>query len=134
MSVPNQKKILIERSSESVRKNFFKVSNESLQEAMYNLDANAFKLWIYFADNANGYSMDLYPCDFITTANVSDDTYRRAFKKLEKKGYLIASTKVKNLYIFKEISDSAEKPVKADVINSVDKVTLEEIKKTYFAD
>ena len=74
---------------------------------MYNLSGNEFKLWTYFADNANGYKMDFYPSDFIRTAGVSYDTYRRAFKTLEKKGYIIASHKMKNLYIFIEKSKSA---------------------------
>ena len=93
MSVPNQKRIYIERSSENVRKNFLKVSNDSLETAMYNLKGNTFKLWVYFTDNANGYAMEMYPVDFITKANVSDSTYRRSFEELEKKGYLIKSKK-----------------------------------------
>ena len=55
---------------------------------MYNLKGNAFKLWIYFVDNAEGYTMDLYPVDFCTKANVSVSTYRRAFEDLLDKGYL----------------------------------------------
>ena len=89
MSVPNQKKIFIQRVSEKAAKDYLKVSNNSLEVAMYNLKGNAFKLWIYFADNKNGYAMDLYPVDFCTKAKVSDSTYRRAFEELENKGYLI---------------------------------------------
>lgn len=44
MSVPNQKKIIIERSSENCRKDFLKVSNTNLHLAMYNLSSNAFIL------------------------------------------------------------------------------------------
>lgn len=51
---------------------------------MYNLKGNAFKLWIYFADNKNGYIMDLYPVDFCTKTNTSDSTFRRAFEELVK--------------------------------------------------
>ena len=83
MSVPNQKRIYIERSSENVRRDFLKVSNESLEAAMYNLKGNTFKLWVYFTDNANGYAMDMYPIDFCTKAKVSDSTYRRSFEELE---------------------------------------------------
>jgi DNA-binding MarR family transcriptional regulator len=68
---------------------------------MYNLDTSAFKLWIYFADNANGYFMDLYPVDFCSRTQLSKSTYDRAFKRLEDKGYLIKSTKQNNLYLFK---------------------------------
>lgn len=124
MSVPNQKKIYIERSSENVRKDFFKVSNTNLQEAMFNLSANAFKLWVYFADNANGYSMDLYPVNFCNIAKVSYSTYTRMFAELEDKGYLIQSPKSKNIYLFKEKSPKAEQP---DEILSIDTDDFEEI-------
>ena len=89
MSVPNQKKIYIERSTEKVKQNYLKVSNDSLKSAMYNLGSSAFMLWIYFTDNSNGYPLDLYPVDFCSITGLSDSTYRRAFKELEEKGYLI---------------------------------------------
>ena len=91
MSVPNQKKIIIERSSENVRKDYLKVSNESLHIAMYNLTPSTFLLWIYFTDNSKGYQLDLYPVDFLNLTNLSRSTYDRAFKELEEKGYLIKS-------------------------------------------
>lgn len=132
MSVPNQRKIYIERTSENVRKDYLKVSNNSLETAMYNLKGNAFKLWIYFTDNMNGYSMDLYPVDFCTKANVSDSTYRRSFKQLQEKGYLTQSEVNTNLYWFKEesSSESIEKP---DTVNSIDPDNFEEVKRKYFA-
>lgn len=131
MSVPNQKKILIERTSDRATKDYLKVSNESLEIAMYNLKGNAFKLWIYFADNKNGYAMDLYPVDFCTKAKVSDSTYRRAFEDLEKKGYLIKSSKQENLYLFREISLS-EEIEKPDEVNSIDTDDFAELKKNFF--
>ena len=70
MSVPNQKKIIIERSSENVRKDYLKVSNESLHIAMYNLTPSTFLLWIYFTDNSKGYQLDLYPVDFLNLTNL----------------------------------------------------------------
>lgn len=73
---------------------------------MYNLKGNAFKLWIYFTDNMNGYCMDLYPVDFCAKAKVSDSTYRRAFDELEEKGYLMQSKKDSNIYLFREVSES----------------------------
>ena len=129
MSVPNQKKIIIERSSDNVRKNYLKVSNESLIAAMYNLKPSAFMLWIYFADNANGYSMDLYPIDFCTKTKLSKSTYDRAFTELETKGYLIKSLKKPNLYMFKEVSDKAEA---LDCVKSLDTMDFEELKAEFF--
>ena len=129
MSVPNKKKIIIERSSDNARKDYLKVSNESLRSAMYNLGSSAFLLWIYFVDNANGYSLDLYPIDFCTITGLSDSTYRRAFKELEEKGYLLSSQKQKNLYLFKEKSSKASSP---DVVNSLDNKDFNEIKSLFF--
>lgn len=131
MSVPNQKKILIQRTSEKDRANFLKVSNTNLETAMYNLTANAFKLWIYFVDNKNGYSMDLYPIDFCTKAQVSDSTYRRAFKQLQEKGYLVKSKIQTNLYLFKE--ESCNSCIRAlDEVKSIDTSDFEQVKKQYF--
>ena len=130
MSVPNQKTILIERVSEYARKNFLKVSNENLKSAMYNLSSSAFMLWIYFLDNSNGYPLELYPVDFCNITGLSDSTYRRAFKELEETGYLIQSKKQKNLYLFKELSESAKMP---DIVKSLDSDDFESMKKEYFS-
>lgn len=129
MSVPNQKKIIIERTTDQVRKNYLKVSNENLKSAMYNLGSSAFLLWIYFMDNSNGYPLDLYPVDFCNITGLSDSTYRRAFKELEDKGYLLHSKKQKNLYLFKELSATAKQP---DVVNSLNSDDFEQIKREFF--
>ena len=129
MSVPNQKTIFIVRSSENVRKDFLKVSNMNLESAMFNLKGNAFKLWCYFADNANGYQLDLYPVKFCSMADVSRSTYDRAFDELEEKGYLMKSKVMKNMYLFNEVSSIAKKP---DVVKSVEEKDIDSIKKKYF--
>ena len=129
MSVPNQKTIFIVRSSENARKDFLKVSNINLESAMFNLKGNAFKLWCYFADNANGYQLDLYPVKFCSMADVSRSTYDRAFDELEEKGYLMKSKVMKNMYLFNEVSSIAKKP---DVVKSVEEKDIDSIKKKYF--
>lgn len=131
MSVPNQKKIIIERLSDSVRNNYLKVSNDNLNLAMYNLKPSAFMLWIYFCDNQNGYQLDLYPIDFINKTGLSRSTYDRAFEELEEKGYLIKSKTKKNLYLFNEVSSFKYIP-KTDEVLSLEKESLEDIKKKYF--
>lgn len=131
MPVPNQKKIYIKRDSDTARKDYLKVSNDNLHEAMFNLKPSSFLLWIYFADNANGYAMDLYPVDFTTITGLSRTTYVKCFKELEEKGYLIKSTKKDNVYLFQEVSDKAEKP---DIIETLDTEEFENIKKELFAD
>ena len=130
MSVPNQKTIIIERSSENVKKDFLKVSNQNLYLSMYNLSASAFMLWIYFTDNKNGYQFPLYPVDFTNKSRLSRSTYDRAFKELEEKGYLIKSKNKKNLYLFKEKSDKDIE--EQDNIISLNENDLEIIKQQYF--
>ena len=135
MSAPNQKKIYIERSSDKAKKDYLKVSNQSLKFALYNLKPSAFKLWIYFADNSNGYVFDLYPVDFCNKANLSKTTYQNAWKELEEYGYIKRSNKKKNIYLFREISDSdkIKDPDKdKDIVQSVEGKEFEEIKKQYF--
>lgn len=129
MSVPNQRKIYIKRDSDTARLNFFKVSNQNLFSAMHNLKSSTFKLWVYFADNSNGYSMDLYPVDFCKKANVSESTYKRAFQELIDKGYLKQSEKSNNMFLFKELSDIAESP---DIIQSVNEEDFNTIINEYF--
>lgn len=131
MSVPNQKKIIIERSSDTVKANYLKVSNESLNLAMYNLKPSAFMLWTYFCDNQNGYMLELYPIDFINKSKLSRSTYDRAFNELEEKGYLIKSHNKKNLYLFNEQSKS-NKIVKIDEVLSLNKESLDDMKEKYF--
>ncbi len=89
---------------------------------MYNLKGNAFKLYCYLCNNADGYSMDLYPCDFCNVANVSNSTYQDAFKELVEKGYLIKDAESKTKFWFMEKSEDAEQvPTNYDLIETVDK-------------
>lgn len=105
MSFPNQKKIIITRSTDKVLEDYLKVSNENLYLAMKDLKSTTFLLWIYLVDNANNFQLDLYPSDFIEKSGLSYKTYTRAFKELLEKEYLIQSEKNNKWYLFKEKSD-----------------------------
>ncbi len=134
MSVPNQRKIIVKRTTDTVRKEYFKISNKNLRLAMYNLKGNAFKLYCYLCDNEDGWDFDLYPCDFQRVANVSHDTYLSAFKQLEEKGYLKQSNTRKNVYRFKEEGSKASPiPQKQDEIQTIDETEFEELEETEFA-
>lgn len=94
---------------------------------MYNLKGNAFKLYCYLCNNKHNLPLDLYPCDFCNVANVSNDTYRSAFKELEEKGYLVKHADSKTTYYFNEKSEEAQKvPNTYDLIETVDKKTYDE--------
>jgi hypothetical protein len=98
---------------------------------MYNLKTNSFKLYCYLCDNANGYEFDLYSCDFERIANVSNDTYLKAFKDLIEKGYLVAHPSKKNTFLFLEESNKKDLPLppKADSIVSLSEEEFELEKK-----
>lgn len=131
MSVPNQRKIIIERESLGCTKDFFKVSNKNLQLAMYNLKPSTFMLWIYFADNTNGYVFDMYVVDFMNKTGLSRSSYNRAFEELTEKGYLIKSHKQSNWYLFKEKSESNNISY-LDEVQSMESDKLEKMKDEYF--
>ena len=84
---------------------------------MFNLKTNSFKLYCYLCDNSNDYTFDLYSCDFQRVANVSEDTYYKAFNTLVDKGYLIEHPEKKNTYLFLEESIcKLQQPKRFDVI------------------
>ena len=134
MSVPNQRRIIVMRTTEAVRKDYFKISNANLRLAMYNLKGNAFKLYCYLCDNKNQWELDLYPCDFQRVANVSADTYRSSFKQLVDKGYLVPSKTRKNVYQFVEESKTADPiPIEEDEIEVVDQEEFETLRDKEFS-
>ncbi len=69
--------------------NLFATFNlDALQEAMSNLNGSSgLLLWLYLNKNAEGYSFDLSQkaCE---AWGLKRDSYYRAFKELEAKGYL----------------------------------------------
>ena len=132
MSVPNQKIIYIKRSSDKDKVDFFKVSNNNLDQAAKDLDGKSFKLWVYLADNKDGYRKEMYPVDFCNWSGLSDSSYRRAWEELETKGYVIQSPKVKNMYLFKETSDTYNERHKNDLIKSIETESYEDIVKEFF--
>ena len=133
MSNSNQRTIIVKRTTDAVRKDYFKISNENFREAMYNLKGNAFKLYCYLCDNANGWEFDLYPCDFIRVANVSKDTYYSAFKELVKLGYLKESKIRKNVFQFVEKGENAVKvPEWQDKIQVLEEDEFETVSKEEF--
>lgn len=127
MAVPNQKTIIIERTSDKVRSDYFKVSNSNLRIAMYNLRPSTFMLWVYFADNENGRQKELYPVDFMSKTGVSRSTYDRAFIELEEKGYLMKIKDRKNLYLFCEESQSDELALN-DVVRTISTEEIQKLK------
>lgn len=127
MAAPNQRIIYIQRVSADVRKDYFKIGNTQLNKAAMDLSGNAFKLYIYLADNQDSYKLELSSKHFIMWSGTSDSTYDRAFKELKEKGYLIKAPDKKNIYLFVEESRNYDKRHKEDKIILSDKEVIQQL-------
>ena len=110
MPVPNQRTIRIYKPiSQGSGASYLKIDNNILKEAMYNLKGNEFKLYIYLMDNANKHDKVFYSTEFCQLCDISDATYRRAWEKLEKLGYIGRPFDNKEtFYIFREKSNKVK--------------------------
>lgn len=88
-TVPNQWVITIKKDAITEDTTYMRVNMESLERASKNLKAGAFKLWIYFAKNQDGYTFALSPTHIKETFNMSKTQYDNARGELEEKGYLV---------------------------------------------
>ena len=127
MAAPNQRIIYIQRVSADLKKEFFKIGHSQLNKAAADLSGNAFKLYIYLADNKDCYKLELSSKHFIQWSGTSESTYDRAFKELKEKDYLIQATEKKNVYLFIEESKSYYERHKEDKIILKDKEEIEEL-------
>ena len=127
MAVPNQRIIYIERSSADVRKDYFKIGHTQLTKVASDLGGNAFKLYIYLADNKDNYRLELSSKHFIEWSGTSDSTYDRAFKELKDKQYLIQAPDKKNVYLFVEESRNYNERHQEDKIILSDKEMIQEL-------
>ena len=127
MAVPNQRIIYIERSSADVRKDYFKIGHTQLTKVASDLGGNAFKLYIYLADNKDNFKLELSSKHFIEWSGTSDSTYDRAFKELKDKQYLIQAPDKKNVYLFVEESRNYDERHQEDKIILSDKEIIQEL-------
>ena len=99
--VPNQKEIKVNKEPCNKYNLYAAINLQAMEKAARELDAAAFKLWIYFAKNQNGYEFALSSKDVADTFGMKRDQYNGAVKKLIDKGYLAQVDG--NKYTFNEI-------------------------------
>ena len=104
MGYANQRKVKIGKRAKRSRDNLFATFNlDALQEAMNNLNGSSgLLLWLYLNKNMEGYSLELSQ-KAAEEWGLKRDSYYRAFKELEAKGYLIVG---QHGYEFRERSDN----------------------------
>lgn len=65
------------------------VGIDEIRAAAINLSPSAFKLYLYFVENEDGWNFHFFPKNFQNAYNVSESTYRNAKRELTTKGYII---------------------------------------------
>lgn len=104
MSVPNQRRIKINKLKCDAEHPYAIINQWAMQTAMKNLNGSGFKLWCYMSKNQPGYCFDLSMEDCKTNWGLSKDSYYAAVNELKEKRYLIETTR--NHYNFYEIPDT----------------------------
>ena len=103
VSYPNQRLVKINR--EHATTDFLGIKNENWQAASRDLGAHALQLYLYFAANANNYTLALSPVAVRQAIGMARSTYHDQFNKLLDKGYLVPAQG--NLYNFYETPKAA---------------------------
>ena len=85
-TAPNQKIIRVHK--DSYGGGYLTIGTEEWQEAFKSLKRITFGVYLYLSGNANGFELTLSRRDVMDRLGVSKDTYLRAVKELEEKGYL----------------------------------------------
>lgn len=85
-TAPNQKIIRVHKNSYSG--GYLTIGTEEWQEAFKSLKRITFGVYLYLSGNANGFELTLSRRDVMDRLGVSKDTYLRAVKELEEKGYM----------------------------------------------
>lgn len=99
-TVPNQKVVTVDKQP-TKDKLHAQINMEALNAAALDLDAGAFKLWIYFSKNQNGYEFALSSKAVEETFGIKIKQYNNAIATLTEKGYLVMTKG--NKYVFNEI-------------------------------
>lgn len=97
---PNQKTVQIHRSD--LEKNFLGINNDSWKAAARVLSGPAFKLYIYFASNKEGFNLALSPKAIQQDIAMPRSTFYDQLNILEGLGFLQKDNNKKNVYHFFE--------------------------------
>lgn len=89
-TVPNQRVVTIHR--EPAKSDFLGIKNENWQFAARDLGAFGLLLYLYFASNANGYTLALSPAAIRQAIGMARSTYHDQFARLVDKGYLVENS------------------------------------------
>ena len=107
---PKQKvvKVYKQPTNNEKKENFYaKINLNAMNAAACDLDAGAFKLWVYFAKNQQHYEFALSSTDAANNFGLKKKQYDNAVAQLIEKGYLVNTNGLK--YNFNEIPDVSKR-------------------------
>lgn len=99
---PNQRVITTNKEKTDTENIYTKININALDTALQVLRPNAFKLYVYFCKNINGYTFALSKIDVCKSLHITANTYLEAFKELESLGYLVKDKQIRTHYNFYE--------------------------------
>jgi DNA-binding MarR family transcriptional regulator len=98
MSVANQKVVHVHKPK--YQRDFLQIGIDEWQEASKSLNYSEFKLYLYLAGNADGYSLELSQKAVENAIGIKKTAYHDAVKKLKELGFLKeASSNILDFYI-----------------------------------
>jgi hypothetical protein len=103
-TVPNQKVIKVGKEKCDKQNIYAMINIEAMNAAATDLDAGAFKLWMYFSKNQDGYEFALSRQDVEQTFGIKKRQYDGAIKELIDKHYLVQEGEGSNRYTFHELA------------------------------
>lgn len=87
--VPNQKEVVVNKEKCNKENLYATINLAAMDKAAQDLDAGAFKLWMYFTKNQNGYKFALSSKAVERDFGIKIKQYNNAIKELTDKGYLV---------------------------------------------
>lgn len=101
-TVPNQKIVTVIKHKCDKNNLYSTINLQVKREAAQNLDAGAFKLWNYFADNQSYYTFGLSRTAIENAYGIKKRQYDNGIQELIEKKYLVKVEGTNNQYIFYE--------------------------------
>lgn len=86
---PKQKIVKVNKEVCNKQNLYATINLEAMSKSAIDLDAGAFKLWVYFAKNQNNYEFALSSKDANETFGLKKKQYDNAVAELIEKGYLV---------------------------------------------
>lgn len=101
-TVPNQKIVTVIKHKCDKNNLYSTINLQAKREAAQNLDAGAFKLWNYFADNQSYYTFGLSRTAIENAYGIKKRQYDNGIQELIEKKYLVKVEGTNNQYNFYE--------------------------------